>query len=81
MLFGAGMMLSPLEGVLKPAASKWFDFARESSDCQNVAEPALMGAGFMSERPLFFPRSWNSILALQDMLRRLGTALSVGAFE
>jgi hypothetical protein len=81
MLFGAGMMLSTFERVLKLAVSKWQNFAGESSDGEVAAESALMLADFISERPLFFARRWNCIVALQAVLSRLGTALSVDAFE
>jgi|GEM_PF-7131855 len=81
MLFGAAAMLATFERVLKLAVSKWSDFARQSGDGQNITEGTVALHEYLSERPIFFIRRWNNMIALQAVLTRLGSALSVDAWE
>lgn len=74
MLFGASAMLATIERVLKLSVSKWSEFAHESSDGEELTTRSIVMEQYLKDRPLFFVRRWNTLIALGAVLERLGKA-------
>jgi hypothetical protein len=81
MIVGASFMLSTIERVLKLAVTKWTDFAVHSKDCAEITHESVVLPNFLGDRPLSFIRRWNTVIALQYALDRIGRSLGVDAFE
>ena len=80
LLFGASSMLAIMERVLKISVSKWSEFARESSDGEILCENAIVMDQYLRDRPLFYLRRWNTLIALNASLERRGQARGEDAF-
>jgi hypothetical protein len=81
LLFGASAMLASAERVLKLSVSKWTEFARESSDGQELTDRSVVLEQFVSDRPLAYLRRWNTMLAINAVLERLGKTRAEDAFQ
>lgn len=74
LLFGASGMLAAFERVLKLSASKWSEFARESSDGKELTTSSIFMEQHLQDRPLFYVRRWNTLIAINTVLERIGNA-------
>jgi hypothetical protein len=74
MLFGASALLAALERMLKLSVSKWTEFARESSDGAELTTRSIAMEQYLRDRPLFYVRRWNTMIAIGQVLERLGKA-------
>lgn len=81
LLFGASAMLASLERVLKLSVSKWNEFATESSDGEALTPRSIVMQQYLSDRPSFYLRRWNTLIALDAVLKRLGRARAEDAFK
>jgi hypothetical protein len=79
-LYGAGVALATIERGLKLATSKWAAFARATDDGREIGHDAVVLSEYLTERPAFTVRRWNTLLALQATLKQLGTEQHVDAY-
>ena len=80
LLIGASEVLSISERVLKLSVSKWTEFARESSDGRELTASSIDLKQYVSDRPLFHMRRWNTATAVAQVLHRIGRDRGEDAF-
>jgi hypothetical protein len=79
--FGASSTLALIERSLKMASAKWSEFAEATGDGTGATPDSLELPSYLENRRLFYIRRWNTITALQPVLKHISSTLGEDAFS